>query len=772
VTRSSSPVSSRRRRAAVFFAVAAVVLVVALARGRRARSPSTPTAHAAAADRRAVAPSPGHARDRAPTVQVGVTGLVLDPAGAPVAGATVGVAGGTSTTDGAGRFAIAGLAPGVYHLHAHAPVGAAGPIRVDLFATSRDLTIRLQPGVAVEVAVVSVVDGRPLAGARGELALTTSVGGGGRLDAVAGDDGVLRFPVAELGNFQVTAEASGHAPATRVLTWNQRAGVVWTSTVALEPGVVVTGQVVDAAGAPVADARVRARPAPRRHTQQAYRPRPPEPLQPAVRTDDDGRFRFAVPTGQALILEASHPAHVVGHSDALTPTADVDVTIALTSGRVVRGRVVDERGQPVAGARVTDGPPLPEADHVAYTDDDGGFSLTGIAARRRQLVLFAEHDGARARPVLVELAELGDAPVELVLELRLGLDGAVVDHRGAPVADAVVTFQRRLPDDYRPAPTGARTVLEAAIHGETRTDGDGRFTVSGLAPGDYQLLARASAAPSGRAAPPLMAQTTVPAGATAVHLALPAPTVIRGQLVANDGAPLLAGEVELAHFGGPVAAGSDGRFELTGIDPGPGAYQLRVRADGAVPREVAVEVRPGEVADLGTIALSRGRTVRGRVVDPDGGAVAGATVSVDEPTGARLATARSDELGRYVAVVPDGPAVVHAAFAGVGGSRFVALVPGVDSVELRLPVTGRLEVEVAVTDGPVVVTATRTDDADGGFRTWVLDRDAATGRYVGAVSPGAYAVRAVRGTTVPRRSTDGVRTIVRGDDVVSVSVAP
>ncbi|MEZ4398833.1 MAG: carboxypeptidase regulatory-like domain-containing protein [Kofleriaceae bacterium] len=743
-------------------------------------APRSPAASAPGA----AAPPAGSASGRAaPPRRValattgGVAGVVVDERGAPVAGAWVGLGDQARTTDERGRFDIGGLARGTYALMAHGGAGAAGPLAIAVAGPRRDVVVRLHAGVALTATVVSVVDGRPVPGAHGRLELAAGAGPGGHLDATADAAGVVQFPVAALGNYQLTVAAAGFAPATRTLTWNQRAGLAWSTTVALEPGVVLSGRVVDLDGAGVAGAAVVARAPMRDQTQLTYRPRPPAVIQAPVVTDDDGRFACTVPTGQALVLVASHPRFAPGESAPLVAARAAALTITLTDGQRVVGRVVDGAGAPVADAVVADGQPGGAPAHVTRSDADGRFELTGLPLGRPRAVLFAEAPAARSRPVLVDLAALGDAPVELVVDQALTLAGTVVTAAGAPVPDAVVHVQRRPAADGKVAAVGPTTVLEAAVEAEVRADGDGRFTVDGLAAGDYQLLVRAPAAGPARASPPLMVGVVAAAGATDVVVTLPAAASVRGRVVARDGAPLDA-TVQLRWFGGPVAVGADGSFELAGVDPTPGRYQVEVGAAAAPPIVVEAAVAPGQVTDLGTIELTRGRTLRGRVVDqPTGGPIAGATITVDDADGARVATGRSDELGGYAVAVPAGPVVVRAAVTSVGGSRLLAVAADRDHADLALPETGRLEVAVAG-DGPLMVTATRLGGADGNFRRWELERAPDTATFVAAVAPGRYVVRATRGRS-PGPISDAVgpgavvATVVGGDRVqVTASVEP
>jgi hypothetical protein len=69
------------------------------------------------------------------------------------------------------------------------------------------VTVRLYPGVALAVEVVSVADGRPVPRARGMLVINNTLGDAGRLEAVADERGVVRFPAAALAGYTVARVA-------------------------------------------------------------------------------------------------------------------------------------------------------------------------------------------------------------------------------------------------------------------------------------------------------------------------------------------------------------------------------------------------------------------------------------------------------------------------------------------------------------------------------------------------------------------------------------
>ncbi|HEX6812075.1 MAG TPA: carboxypeptidase-like regulatory domain-containing protein [Planctomycetota bacterium] len=104
---------------------------------------------------------------------------------------------------------------------------------------------------------------------------------------------------------------------------------------------------------------------------------------------------------------------------------------------------------------------------------------------------------------------------------------------------------------------------------------------------------------------------------------------LRGRCVAaEDGAPLADCVVDLwAWRKERGTTGADGCFAIDFVPMPSGSITVRTQRAGRVPLEGQL-VSSGSVADLGTIALPRGFVVSGRVVDADGTAVPGHSVTV------------------------------------------------------------------------------------------------------------------------------------------------
>ena len=136
------------------------------------------------------------------------------------------------------------------------------------------------------------------------------------------------------------------------------------------------------------------------------------------------------------------------------------------------GRVTDEDGRPIAGARVSQGSDLRDAQVIneATTDAAGRFALIGVPPG--PTVLTAEALGFA--PDLISLsARPGSPPVEFRLGPGRTIRGRIVDAHDKPIAGAPIAA-----DQWRG---------HHSLRWQTRTDVEGRFRWDD-APADEVLI--------------------------------------------------------------------------------------------------------------------------------------------------------------------------------------------------------------------------------------------------------------------------------------------
>lgn len=586
-----------------------------------------------------------------------ITGIVKDPAGTPLPGATVWVRvkdhlpGNrhqkpdewldpvSVITDEKGRFAAAMDSDGpfsVFFVHpAQASAGYGPPVESGAtieftFPEPHSFAghVRNRSGEPVANADVTACSGdAPTFGV--ETCLRT------RSD----NEGVYRFDRLAKGRLTLQAWAPGHT-----LSHASAFGLpVETDDplpegLVLGPGAEVSGSVTDDGGTPLAGVQVyymtdRVRLGTARGVQDT------RPLV-AIFTDDEGGFAFrGVPAGEPLKMVAAATDRRVAQSDGLTLEAGSvisGVTIVQDRTASVIVHLVDRDEQPIRALEVLWLPTKEKAPErntgfrmagfagrtKVESRGKGRFRVTEIKPGRYQLTLLPE--GHRE----IEIQDLVIPPGgEVDLGTRVGnpgtvLSGRVIDDRGHPVEDAKVEANY-LRDNV-------------AMARSTKSGADGTFVLGGLVEGPLLWLRGDADGHAG------IQQQGVDADQTGYEVVLQRAGSVRGQVTLHSGEKPSHVEAKLEDAssgmtafrrgdGGSGKGDRDGHFTIE--EAAPGNYTLRLSARGARPTSVRdVLVEPGVDTDVGTHRLEQGKRLRGNVVDGrDGSPVARATVRVDRP---------------------------------------------------------------------------------------------------------------------------------------------
>jgi hypothetical protein len=206
---------------------------------------------------------------------------------------------------------------------------------------------------------------------------------------------------------------------------------------------------------------------------------PEVPVRETAFTDALGVVEFADARGLALRVLVEAPGHP--RVAEVEDEAPEEITVVLPEGVLVEGAVTAVRGRTaVAGASVTlvaNG-----SRRSTTTDADGRFRLADVSPGGARLVV--SHPDYAEASFEVAIAETGrrDRALELPavdLEEPGSVEGIVLDADGNPVRGARVSAS--IAQSYLPA--GALPA-DVAV-----TDGDGRFTLSHVAPGRRTLEA-------------------------------------------------------------------------------------------------------------------------------------------------------------------------------------------------------------------------------------------------------------------------------------------
>ena len=501
-----------------------------------------------------------------------IAGFVRDPKGVPIAGATVQAEAdlvsdpAPATTDGLGRFAIAGVDDRPYRVWARCPDGGTSPIeevdvqadadaRLDLvIPPSSDVLGRLvSPGPELLAGTLAVaeLDGRP-------SHLLSSF-----LRSAAAPDGHFRLSGLPPGSHALAVSAPGFGPK-RLEVVVAGAEPIDVGDVELERGLFIRGRIGDAAGLPIAGARIRG------HITGGGG------SSPEALSEADGTFTLAGLEEGAYTLIASAAGY--GEARREVPTGAENATMTLRQGGTISGQVVDMKGAPVeafsVSARTTDREqdPVIFKAPTAVEDPNGRFTIDDLAEGAFLVEVFAE--GKRpgsAKDVAVKPGAAVDVG-RIRLEAGGVVRGVVVDSRGAPIASARVTALGPGRPTFPSDP-------------ETSTDLDGSFELRGAALGAVDVYASHPDFATGKAAG-VMVEPETPAVARVV---LTAGGRIEGHARRRDGsgipnAYVYVQSIEMGSRGFrdfvPVAP-DGGSFLAEHVPPGRTVLELMMRAGDA-----------------------------------------------------------------------------------------------------------------------------------------------------------------------------------------------
>jgi large repetitive protein len=541
-----------------------------------------------------------------------LSGRVTDETGKPIAGARVRATGSVSfEEEDVVYYAEAKSgADGTYSIP-NAPANGGGlTVRTSGYSPSRQpsmqrrtiVNVTLKKGGTIR-GIVSDSAGNAAEGATvvtGSLAATTDASGAYELAGVpAGTQEVEAFGKEDL--------------AARRDTVHVKRGDTVEVVLRLGKAASVTGSVIDEkARRPLSGVRVSA------SSSSVFRG---DARSRRARTDAKGRFRipglasrrYTVRAAKTDYLPVAMPGIVAGVS------APGTVAIALAKAAAITGRVTDESGAPVAGARIRfardsnvralmrGGPAAFLGRPGVTTGPDGAFRMRGLAAEKNLTLEAAKTGYVTARRHGVTL-KAGEAVRDVALVLKRGLEarGRVVDSAGQPIAGAEI----RLSPAER---GGGRFVFQFAGVNREKPDAasaaDGSFRVAGFEAGEYALaVSRDGYAP--KRVPSVTVTEKGPNEWPVFVLAAGVP--IAGVVRSSKGDPIVSAEVFAFADGTSRNSRTDpeGKFRLEGY----GAdrrVMINVRADGYAALQRQVTPSPEEVV----LVLTTSGTIRGRVED-------------------------------------------------------------------------------------------------------------------------------------------------------------
>ncbi|HEX5715930.1 MAG TPA: carboxypeptidase-like regulatory domain-containing protein [Thermoanaerobaculia bacterium] len=568
-------------------------------------------------------------------------------------------------------------------------------------------------------------EGHPLAGV--EIWRPTE-GSDDVVAAVSGPDGSFTYPFD--GVFPLGACPPGWLPDESPAKGEEPMGF----QIRLRPATRIAGRVVDASGEPVEGVQVQAWLAGVDRGCAVYLhtgcPGPAD--RRTGDTDADGRVVFESLEPGWWEVHLSDDWYLVERRLGEAGKSADEIAFALPERLVpLEGRVVDEDGAPVAGARVSVSGDRPDSE--ARTGTDGGYRFPRVLPGRQRLEVRHADFG-----LAVEMVEMAGPRTRLDVRMPRAtvVQGRILGRDGSLVAAPSLRVDKE----------------------PVEVDVEGRFRFS-LTPGEHEIRAEApDRAPDER-------RVTAAGDPIDLDLELGRPGAIVGRIgdLAERQFVSLGLQDGSRESSAEARADEQGRFQLTGVAAGAWTLVATDNLGRTIERQVQVE--EGRVTMVPELLFPPLPAVRGRVLDPDGRPIPGASLSFEQE---RLRVwAVADTQGRFTTRLTNGLWTVRAEPNGYAPAMAMVAVQGgapVDVPELRLARGVVLSGSVAGL-APGEMPYVEATSEDGAWERGILSKD---GTYrIPDLGPGTWIVK----VRLDKRESSTRVHILPQDNVVRVDLA-
>ncbi len=440
-------------------------------------------------------------------------------------------------------------------------------------------------------------------------------------------------------------------------------------------------------------------------------------------SDRNGNFTAGpIPPGRVRAI-VRHPAYVEGTSDmvSLAPGGEAHVHVVLQSGGTLEGRVVDDRGFPVANARVQVTAQNGSSERSTLTSDDGTFTFTPVSRDLSIVVSRPSSPDDVAWQGKVAVGADEKKKIEIVLRAeRDPIEVHVNDDRGYPIDTAQVVAMS--------------LTKESSLRSTGFTAKDGKVKIADAC----GIAVRIEASSPGYATSVKVVQDAP----NQLTITLMPGIKVRGKVTGRSGRDRLEDASVTAYLetgARHLLTNRDGEYAINDLAPG----QIRIRVDARdhVAVEKTFQVTEPSIRDRGVeldpINLEDAGTVEGEVVDERGEPVVGARVAKDAvpawlpvgplPPGVVATNAKGEFL---LGGLPEGNVLLEALLPDVGRGK----VRDVQVIALRT--TRRVRITLSKTQDA------RSTDAPAGLLISLRDAGGGSGVVIRHVSSGSTAERA------------------------------
>lgn len=564
-----------------------------------------------------------------------------------------------------GSFSFSNLAPGFYTFRVIASGRAASEANERPIGdgTQKPVILFVEPGFDASGRVldpsgkpVPKLDVRVQPTRRSTSALRMIRGGSQPVPVRTDKEGrfTLRGIPSE-GKFTVEVDSKDFAPASVDIPPTRTGASVTGMEIRLEKGGALYGKLVDSDQKPVTSGT---------EVSITYRdPKTRRVLRNIYRSDKEVHLGSAgelsldrLPSGLAALTISARGFKDVEKKDVPVgrdPKGTDVGTITLDRGKKISGRILDDAGKPVPGAKVSASSWSPGgvSEGEAKSDGSGSFTLAGLEDGSFTVQASAKGFGGASKSDVTPDKE----SIELTLQRAGTLKGRVVFGDPArPVSNFTVEANPKESSEGN----AAFRMLRMGGTSRKQSDPRGEFSIEGLTPGSYTIVAKADGLQD-----LLKEGINVRSGETTDlgELALEAGGIVRGKVQSKpEGLPVAGAAVRVKGAGlfdprsfqasraGNVMTDLAGRFELRGLPAG--QITVVVEPAGLAKTEVSgITVVPGVGAEEIVINVGKGGRIEGRVLGPEGRPKSGTMVTAIAGLtefSANL-SAITDEQGRY-----------------------------------------------------------------------------------------------------------------------------